>query len=205
MAPRKPLGWRNAPTVNGNGTTAKIGKRLDAAADPADTEMVNGKMDEDELEYHTDDSADEDDVDGGVPLDQEDETLPYLPAHLLKPAEIKSIKTDEPATEIPWEQKTPKQKAGSRRSSRQRKKRQYDRLQTGVQGSGVVEAGMAAQVKRGVVTKFSDVEEKTKRVGAKGRVVKPQTSGRQQILEARQREVNGLRKSKTKTKTGGKG
>ncbi|KAK5160951.1 hypothetical protein LTS14_000744 [Recurvomyces mirabilis] len=196
MAPRKPLGWRNPPAVNGNETAANIGKRRDAAADPADSEMVNGKMDEDEPEYHTDDSADEDDVDGGVPLDQEDESLPYLPAHLLRPAEIKSIEADDPALEIPWEHKTPKQKAGSRRSSRQRKKRQ-------VEGSGVVEAGRAAQVKRGVVTKFPDVKEKTKRVGAKGRVVKPQASGRQQILEARQREVRGVRKAKTKT--GGKG
>ncbi|KAK5116452.1 hypothetical protein LTR62_008000 [Meristemomyces frigidus] len=184
MAPRKPLGWRKlqdsgftAPpvdTVKPSATEAKM-------AQPATT--TNGI----EPEYHTDDDE-EDDVDGGILLEEIDAKLPYLPAHLLKP-EQKPIPTSEEVKDIPFEQMTRQQKLGSRRSSRQKKKRQYDRLQAGTTGSGVIEAGNAAQAKRGILAKSAN--KKTGRVSKKGKVIKPQVSGRQQMLEARQQQVSG--------------
>ncbi|KAK0861201.1 hypothetical protein LTS02_007950 [Friedmanniomyces endolithicus] len=125
---------------------------------------------------------------------------PYLPAHLLK-TPLPSTPQLQPT---PFAQLSRKQKKGQRRTNRQLKKRQWDQLRADAQASGVLEAGKAAQVKRGVLRESDRV--RSGRVGKK-RKVGMEVSGRERMLEERKRERvggegGGVRK-KIKTKAKG--
>ncbi|KAK4545208.1 hypothetical protein LTR36_003387 [Oleoguttula mirabilis] len=149
-----------------------------------------------EEEYHTEDSDDEDGDDG-----EPRQAAPYLPAHLLKPLPSLAHSAQQ-AVSIPWAQMTRPQKEAQRSRSRQAKRRVYDRLRQDTKGSGVLQAGRAAQVKRGVASGKDRV--KSGRIGKQGAVP---VSGRQQMLEHRKRAVEqgsrqqGRNAKKLKTKS----
>ncbi|TKA66615.1 hypothetical protein B0A55_08155 [Friedmanniomyces simplex] len=174
------------------------------------------EMTESEREYHTEASdasaseADEPVMASAQPAEaiegedgSESEVMeegPYLPAHLLKapvPSDLQVIPT-------PWEELSRKQKQGQRRTNRQLKKRQWDQLRTDAEASGVLQAGKAAQVKRGVVMMSDRV--RSGRVGKKSKV-RVEVSGRQRMLEERKRARGGSRvvgaSKKAKTKSTG--
>ena len=141
-----------------------------------------------EEEYHTEES-DED-----IPRDDQDEyedsdidiappSAPLLPNELLKPLPSPAYSAQN-AISIPWNQMTPKQKKLERNRSRKAKKRVWDDLKRDANGTGVLEKGRRAQLKRGVVSVRNKV--KSGRVAKK---TKTQTSGRQQLLEQRKRQV----------------
>lgn len=138
-----------------------------------------------EPDYHTEPSSDEDaeDINHSAQV-----AAPYLPPHLLtsRPDPTQSVQQ----AIAPHDQLTRKQKAGQRNRSRQAKKRVWDRLRREAKGSGVLEAGRAAQIKRGVAPS-------TKNRVKSGRVEKVrkrevQASGRQQLLEQRKRAVRQM-------------
>ena len=164
----------------------------------SDSEADEGAENEDpEAEFHTDEDdedASEDGEDDGLAVN----AAPLLPPHLLQPLPSPAYSGPH-GLAIPRDQLTPKQKKTQRHRSRQAKKRIYDRIRQGVKGSGVLEAGRVAQLKRGV-------EPRTSRVQS-GRVEKrPKLamSGRQQLLEQRKRlagseaghEVRKVKKAK---------
>ena len=139
-----------------------------------------------EQEYHTEESDEDSDV---KESDSEQEipntTAPLLPKELLKPLPSPAYSLQQPIN-IPWEQMTKQQKATQRNSNRKAKKRVWDKLRKDTQGTGVLEAGKLAQLKRGIAPRKDKV--KSGRV-TKQRNVKPQVSGRQQLLEQRKRAV----------------
>ena len=155
-----------------------------------------------EEEFHTEDESDvsdeeEDANKPGANNNNEEESdsdsdedvggVPLLPESVLKQA-TDSAQALQNIAGIPWEKLTRKQKKARRHNSRKAKKRDYDRLREQTKGSGVVEAGKVAQVKRGV----APLPPRNKVAG--GRVQKRgkagvQASGRQQMLEERKRSV----------------
>ena len=137
-----------------------------------------------EEEYHTEESdegvaeEENDDIDAAV------SSAPLLPKELLKPLPSPAYSAHN-AVGITRDQMTRPQKRAQRNRSRQAKKRVWERLRTETQGTGVVEAGKAAQIKRGVLPAKNRV--KSGRVEKSG---KTKVSGRQQLLERRKRQVD---------------
>ena len=126
---------------------------------------------------------------------------PYLPAHLLK-APLPSSPQVQPT---PAKDLSRKQKKGQPRTNRQLKKQQWDQLRADAQANGVLEAGKATQVKRGVLRESDRV--RSGRVGKK-RKAGVELSGRERMLEERKRERAGgstglPSKKKLKTKSSG--
>jgi hypothetical protein len=170
-----------------------------ASEDPATAAQENGHFDDSEEEFHTSSGEDNsEDGDRGEHLIEP--TAPLLPPEILKPLPSPA---QSPA-DIPWEKLSRKEKRAERNRSRQAKKRVWDQLRDDAKGTGVLEAGKAAQANRGVhslkdrVT-AGRIEKKSSR--------RPKTSGRQQLLEHRKRAAaqsvgiteSGARK-KTKTR-----
>lgn len=157
----------------------------------------NAILEDGEEEFHTEDSdASEGGLDAGAEQDEESDVdadgsaasgIPLLPESLLK--QLPQRKPPAPSlAHIPWDQLTPKQKRARRNNSRKEKKREYDRLREEAQGTGVLEAGKAAQKKRGIVPAVKRDRVKSGRVEKKGRD-KVRVSGRQQMIEQRKRAV----------------
>ena len=170
-----------------------------------------------EEEYHTDasdapipegrqviDPAWKDASDQGHDDNSEDEheapTAPLLPAELLKPQLPSPAYSGQNAVNGLGVQATRREKKIERLRSRQRKKRVWDWMQRQAKGTGVLEAGRVAQLKRGVVPAKNRV-----RAGRVEKKAKIQTSGRQQLLEQRKRVVgqngSGLMRPSKKAKT----
>lgn len=144
-------------------------------------------------EFHTDSgSSNEDDDDGeseDEPCTPEDDEIaplgmagdpPLLPPELLKPLLSPAISA-QPVTEIPWTQLTRTQKKTRRNHERAAKKKVWDELRRNAKGTGVLEAGKAAQAKR-LLARSDRV-----RAGRVEKKSKPVVSGRQQLLETRKR------------------
>jgi hypothetical protein len=154
-----------------------------------------------EEEFHTssgeDNSEDEDREEHLL-----ESTTPLLPPEILKPLPSPA---QSPA-DIPWGKLSRKEKRAERNRSRQAKKRVWDQLRESSKGTGVLEAGKAAQAKRGVGSGKDRVT--TGRIEKKSSH-KPKTSGRQQLLEHRKRaaaqvlgvmEGGATKKAKTRPK-----
>lgn len=148
-------------------------------------------------EYHTEesdgsDSAEPSHVDEQTNDDDEDEdgdvrSIPktdvsLLPAHLLK-ALASPASTAAAPSFIPHDEMNRKEKIVERRQNRRAKKRKWDKLRAETAGTGVLEAGRAAQLKRGIVPNRAKVL--TGRVGKK-RALQPK-SGRQMLVDSRKR------------------
>lgn len=151
---------------------------------------LDARFDEGEEEFHTEDSENSEDVedDGGSDLEGDESAsgVPLLPESLLK--HIPQAAQSAPSlADVPWEKLSSKQKKARRNNSRKMKKRQYDRLRGEVKGTGVLEAGKAAQEKRGIPPAKKDkvrsarVEKKTREANS--------VSGRQKMLDNRKRAV----------------
>ncbi|KAK5128976.1 hypothetical protein LTR85_000309 [Meristemomyces frigidus] len=156
------------------GLNEGAGEEAESHTEESDVSEAEAAPDGLEEEYHTEESSDEG-ADEDAPL----RAAPYLPAHLLDPLPSPA-QSAEQAVSIPWAQMTRSQK----QAERSRRKRAYEKLRRDTTGSGVLQAGKAAQVKRGVVPGKDRV--KSGRVGKKSKV---QVSGRQQLLEERKRMV----------------
>ena len=174
-------------------------------ADPSSLEATDGALEiqEDmEQEFHTegseDDSEDDsnNDSENGSENESENEgdnsdieilatSAPLLPQELLKPLPSPAYSLHQPIS-IPREQMTREQKVAQRNRSRKAKKRVWDRLRRDSEGTGVLEAGKVAQLKRGVVSRGDQV--RYGRITKKVKVEK-QGFGRQQLLEHRKRAV----------------
>jgi len=150
-----------------------------------------------EQEYHTEDSEENDlelpaegavdDGDVTEDGDSEDEVddrpaAPYLPEHLLK-APIGPPPSTLRVT-LP-ENMNRKQRQDKKRTIKSRQRRVKRRIQRKLEGTGVLEAGIAAQIKRGIVPVPKRDRVQSGRVGKKSKKV--EVSGRQQLLEARKR------------------
>lgn len=203
MAPRQPedVSEPEVPTASPSDSASEL-----AISDQA--ELLNRISNADgvdgvEQEYHTeksDASQSEDEElddasDAGLDRAQDEEVYdttseaPPQDASLL-PAELLQPLPSPPnsglnAITIPRDQLTRKQKVVLRSRSRQSKKRAWNRLKQETNGTGVLEAGRVAQMKRGIVPTSDKVI--SGRVGKKNR---PQASGRQQLLEQRKRQVD---------------
>lgn len=161
------------------------------------SEQLDQPVGEEDMEeaFHTEESdlSNASDRDDGSELEEYDiadlETQPsatdppLLPAELLKPLPSPA-NSPRHAVSIPWSQMTRAQKKGQRRSSRQAKKREWDRLRREANETGVLQAGKAAQLKRGIKKARDKV--KSGRIEKKE---KSKPSGRQQLLEQRKRLV----------------
>jgi len=105
---------------------------------------------------------------------------PYLPAHILESTTADSSHA-QLVHRIPRKQMTSREKKRQRNSVRRAKKREYDMMRRAAENNGVLEAGSAAQSKRGIIPSRDKVKS--------GRVMKkqktPQVSGRQQVLDQR--------------------
>lgn len=110
---------------------------------------------------------------------------PYLPAHILESTTADSNHAQF-VLRIPREQMTSREKKRQRNSVRRAKKREHDIIRRAAENNGVLEAGSAAQSKRGIIPSRDKVKS--------GRVMKkqktPQVSGRQQVLDQRKRLVS---------------
>ena len=160
----------------------------ESASASSASESLNGAHDHpDELEqeYHTEESdkedVDEDESDTELELAQN--ATPLLPEELLKPLPSPAYSLQHPIN-IPWEQMTRQQRVSQRNRSRKAKKRVWEALRRDSQGTGVVEAGRAAQYKRGLLLQREKVS--SGRVAKKRRPA-AEASGRQQLLEQRKR------------------
>jgi hypothetical protein len=148
---------------------------------------LNGE--EQEQEYHTstdsqassDNDEEEDDIEDDG---QRPPSAPLLPPELLRPLPSPA----QSPVVIPYSQMTRKQKRAQRNHSRQAKKAVWEQLREGSGGTGVLEAGQVAQLKRGVGVSESDGQRKVRsgRVEKKKKL-KPKFSGRQQLVEERKR------------------
>ena len=112
-------------------------------------------------------------------------SAPLLPLELLKPLPSPAYSLHQ-SISIPREQMTREQKVAQRNRSRKAKKSVWDRLRQDSEGTGVLEAGKIAQLKRGIVSRVDKV--RNGRIKKKAKV-KQQGSGRQQLLEDRKRAV----------------
>jgi hypothetical protein len=162
---------------------------------PEDAEVVDDAVEE---EFHTEDSDQDDEEDETKPKQT---APPYLPASLLNSTATTTI-PDVHLRDIPWQQLSRKQKKNLKSRSHQKK------IRDAAKGSGVLEAGKAAQKKRGILAKV-----KTGRVEKS----KVETSGKQKLLEQRKKMVGqkngaavanpakkkGKAKSKAKSKSNG--
>jgi len=189
MAPRipqDPVDDSPSPSVTSDDTSeAGAGAKQQVEEFHTDDSDVSTSDDEEPApgeEYHAEDSEDEDIEDD----EQPQKAAPYLPEHLLRP--LPSPAQSGQAAHIPWEQLTRAQKATRRRKERHSKGRLLERLQRDAKGSGVLEAGKAAQARRGIVGTMTAARNKVKsgRVEKKAKVA---VSGRQRILENRKRVV----------------
>lgn len=165
----------------------------------SDVQQPNGHIeheptlvDDEEQEYHTSDSedqsedasADDDDEDEEVENDQDPAlppTAPLLPPEILKPLPSPA----QSLADIPWERLTRKQKHARRNRSRKTKKAALEELRNGAEGTGVLEAGTVAQLKRGVTSASPTNKVRSGRVGKKGK--REVVSGRHRLLEERKR------------------
>ena len=105
---------------------------------------------------------------------------PLLPAELLKP--LPSPANSPRNAVFPRDQTTQGQKTTNTKRSRRAKQQAFDWLREETKGTGVLEAGRVAQLKRGVVPARDRVR--------KGRIEKKtevQVSGRQRLLEQRKK------------------
>lgn len=170
------------------------GSEIDAPVDQAN----GAQLEDGEEEFHTEDSdGSEADIGAEAESENEDESdlenavnapgIPLLPSHLLK-SQPKPVVSAPALASIPWDQLTAKQKKARRSNSRKMKKRTYDRLREETKGTGTLEAGKVAQVKRNVIpavwrkVRSGRVEKKR---GAEG----VRASGRQAMVEERKRDV----------------
>ncbi|KAH9827410.1 hypothetical protein Tdes44962_MAKER02856 [Teratosphaeria destructans] len=141
-----------------------------------------------EEEFHTDpedESSDDDTIDAA-------KKSSYLPAHLLNP----STTSATPRPHIPPEQLSKKQ--------RRRRRNEITRdLRRATRGSGVLEAGEAAQVRRGVVggrvEKAGKKRKRARRAKRRDEVM-GKVSGKQKFIEERRalRELSGGVRKKVK-------
>ncbi|KAK3717007.1 hypothetical protein LTR37_006062 [Vermiconidia calcicola] len=182
MAPRQP----EDVSEDDPASNPESGEDSEATViEPAD--LLDQVLQDGEQEYHTE-SEGEDDVDHGAGTGVPWSSAPLLPAELSKPlpSPVHSLQ----AISIPWEQMTRQQKKAQRNRSRQGKKKAWDRLREEAEGTGVLEAGKAAQMKRGIV---ASKKEKV-RTGRVEKQSKPKTSGRQHMIEQRKRVLLGQSK-----------
>ncbi|KAK3725380.1 hypothetical protein LTR37_000350 [Vermiconidia calcicola] len=174
MAPRQPEDISENDSASNPRSEEDSEAAVGEPANLLDQVLQDGKE-----EYHTE-SEGEDDVDHGAEHGVPWNSPPLLPAELLKP--LPSPTHSLQAISIPWEQMTRQQKKAQRNRSRQGKKKAWDRLRQEAEGTGVLEAGKAAQMKRGVGAPKEKV--KTGRVEKQS---KPKACGRQHMLEQRKR------------------
>ncbi|KAK4632416.1 hypothetical protein CLAFUW4_02537 [Fulvia fulva] len=131
---------------------------------------------EDEEEFHTASGDEGDDEDDHVP------SAPLLPASLLK---SKPTSTSVPV-KISWNSLSRHQKKALRDEMGVSMKE----LRTQVQGTGVIEAGRAAQLKRGILpadkVAGSRIAKKRKRKGGQPKI---ESSGKQKLIEERKRRM----------------
>lgn len=156
--------------------------------------LRNGALEEedDEEEFHTEDSEGSEDgiaaeCDPDIAGTTNAPNIPLLPESLLK-ALPSAARLAPSLAKIPWDQLTPKQKKARRNNSREMKKRTYDRLLAEAKESGVLEAGKAAQRKRGVVPRVKKDRVRSGRVEKK-EAAKVKVSGRQRLMEDRKKAV----------------
>lgn len=185
---------------------SEVGQQPNGHAELDLTTLHNGV---DEQEYHTSDSEDRtgDDlsrVDDEDEVNNEDRAVP--PTAPLLPLNI--LQTRPPPTQavadIPWDRLTRKQKQARRNRSRKMKKAAMELVRSGIEGNGVLEAGRAAQSRRGVLTSATTDRVRGGRIEKRER--KEVVSGRQRVLEERKRLVGkdsgrNMRPSTKKMKT----
>lgn len=156
--------------------------------DESEDEEDAAPIAEDDLEgeeFHTT-SEDEDEEEGDV---EDVRSAPLLPAELLK---SKPTSKSTPV-KLSWDKLTQKEK----KALRDEMGISMKELRSQVQGTGVIEAGKAAQVKRGILpadkVAGSRISKKRKR---NGREPKIESSGKQKLIEAkRQRALQNARGS----------
>nr|POE72992.1 hypothetical protein CFP56_30931 [Quercus suber] len=156
--------------------------------------------DNNDKEFHTEDEEDEELIDSSDSHDMEDEedaeddevtngtsnpatisSAPLLPAHLLQSEQA----PQDPALEVAL--LTRKQKRAQSAKDRKVKRQLFATIRRDARGSGVLEAGAAARMRRGLGLSGDRV--------ASGRVLKKTSqprqvarNGRQQLLDKRKRE-----------------
>lgn len=198
MAPRQPQDVSDHESASGAESTSDSASAISEPAHLLNEVSQEAGPGEVEEEFHTDESdasglsdeaeqgSDEDEENDEDDEDEDDALppgAPLLPPELLEPLPSPAYSMANPIS-TPWEQMTPKQKKAQRSRSRQSKQRVWDRVKGDAKGSGVLEAGRVAQIKRGVVSRRDRVV--SGRVGKKAR---PLVSGRQLLLESRKRAV----------------
>ena len=185
MVPRKPEDSSEQEDQPSSDSGEDESASASSASEPMDG--ASDQHEELEQEYHTEES-DEEDLDedeSGSEHELAETSAPLLPKELLKPLPSPAYSLQQ-AVNIPREQMTRQQRVAQRNRSRKAKKRVWDALRRDSQGTGVLEAGKVAQLKRGLLlqrekVKGGRVTKKTQRVS--------QASGRQQLLEQRRRAV----------------
>ncbi|KAK5164458.1 uncharacterized protein LTR77_009664 [Saxophila tyrrhenica] len=170
--------------------------------EPSSQANVNTTAHDMEEEYHTSSSEQEnpEDLEFNTSLQPR---APLLPAEVLKPLPSPTRSLQD----IPLERMTRKQKRAERNRSRQAKKAVWDQLRAEAKGSGVLEAGKVAQLKRGAGKSKEKVRSgRVEKAGGKKTKAKSKVSGRQEMLEDRKRQIRSTgegRKGK-RAKTGSK-
>ncbi|WPH03538.1 Hypothetical protein R9X50_00641800 [Acrodontium crateriforme] len=175
--------------------------------DGAQMEPVQPAEEEFEEEFHTEESdndSNENDLERDVANENEvasgeedresdenehDESLskskssaPLLPAHLLK-------STPKPATEYSTSSESAtRERRALRPRSKQAKKQLLDQLRFDTKGTGVIEAGKAAQKKRNISPRSNKDRVRAGRIGKKSKA--PPRSGRQQLMDQRKAQLN---------------
>lgn len=119
----------------------------------------------------------------------------YLPAHILESAT--AVSQNAPFVDlIPREQMTSREKKRQRNSIRRAKKRKYDMICRATENNGVLEAGSATRLKRGILPSLDKAI--SRRFVMKQKA--PQVSSRQQVLEQRKQLVSTMAPRRAKNK-----
>nr|POE86548.1 hypothetical protein CFP56_46732 [Quercus suber] len=165
-----------------------------------DEESLQSGEDLSDEEFHTEDEDDEEAVDGSESNDEDEDnddeadglehviadqtttSAPLLPSHLLQPESAIEHAVLEAAI------LTRKQRRAQSAKDRKAKRQLYAQIRRDARGSGVLEAGAAARIRRGLALGADKV--------ASGRIQKKKSSqpsqviqsGRQQLLNKRKRE-----------------
>lgn len=146
----------------------------------SDNDSIEGDLERDENEPVSgeEDSENEDDEEN---LSASKSSVPLLPEHLLK-------STPKAATRHSASpERTTRAGRTLRPRSKQAKKQLWDQLQVDAKGTGVIEAGKAAQKKRNVPSRNRQDRVRAGRVGKKSKA--PPRSGKQQLLDQRKVQV----------------
>ncbi|EME47161.1 hypothetical protein DOTSEDRAFT_69204 [Dothistroma septosporum NZE10] len=172
--------------VSDDDTSAREAIDLDDAEEEFHTEDESEAEDaahlageDSEEEFHT---ASEDEEEP----DDESETRVARSAPLLPAALLKSKSTTNPVpVKISWDQLS----RADKKALRDEMGVSMKQLRTQVQGTGVLEAGRAAQVKRGILPADKVAGSRIARRKRKGREPKIEASGKQTLIEARKQRA----------------